>query len=92
MGFNLFKKKLEDEESDELESPKKIRDLKSENRRKRIEPPKPWGKFERLVVLFTFLITVVTALVLILYSKGYRLPKFNFSGFNLFEEKTIIIK
>lgn len=85
MGF--FKRKLEDEEESE------IKDLKPHNKKVRKEPPKPWGKFERLVVLFTLLFTVITAVVLILYSQGLRLPKFNFdlSHFNIFESETIII-
>jgi hypothetical protein len=74
------------------ESPRKIKDLNPENRKKRIEPPKPWGKFERLVVLFTLLFTIVAALLLILYSKGYRLPEVDFNSFNFFEEKVVVIK
>lgn len=95
MAFNLFKKKVEDEEFDELEdSPRKIRDLKPENRKKREEPKKPWGKFERLIVLITLLITIITAIVLDLKSKGYEFPRLNFNinNVNLFKSDTIIIE
>lgn len=93
MNLNPFaKKKMDDEEFDELEeSPRKIKDIKPENRKKRTEPVKPWGKFERYTVLFALLITVLTALILILYSKGLRLPTIKFNDLNLFEEKTIIV-
>ena len=37
------------EDDDLEEQPRKIRDLKPENRRARKEPIKPWGKKERLI-------------------------------------------
>lgn len=91
--MRFFKKKLEDEEIDEIESSRKIRDLRPENRKLRKEPPKPWGKFERYIVLFALLFTVITAIILMLYASGFRLPKFNFSisDFNFFDSETIII-
>src|SRR5687768_7429630 len=106
--MGLFRrKKVEDddeEEFDELEDerPRKrrrIRDLKPENREKRTLPagrqaPKPWGKFERMVVLISLAFTLITALILTMYANGARPPKINFdiSRFNIFEEQTIIIE
>jgi len=93
--MGLFGKRKLEEEFDELEeSPRKIRDLKPQNRKKREEPPKPWGKFERYVVLVALLFTVVTAIILTLYASGVRLPKINIdlSQFNIFKETTIIVR
>lgn len=93
--MGLFGKKKLEEEFDELEeSPRKIRDLKPQNRKKREEPPKPWGKVERYIVLFALLFTVITAIVLTLFASGVRLPKINIdlSQFNIFKETTIIVR
>jgi beta-lactamase class A len=79
--MKLFGKKDEDEEEkdeeEELEEKihsKKFKDLTSENRKKRKEPPKPWGKKERLIVLSTLLITVLIAGGLALSSRDFKLP------------------
>lgn len=89
--MGLFSKKSSDAEA--LED-KEIKDLKPENKKLRKEPPKPWGKFERIVVLIVLLFTVFTAIGLMLYSRGVRLPKINLdvSKFNIFEKETIIIE
>lgn len=87
--MRFFKKKLEDEESIA-----EIKDLKPLNRKLRKEPPKPWGKFERMVVLIALLFTIITALILVLYSEGYRLPKIDFdlNKLNILKSDTIIIE
>jgi hypothetical protein len=78
--MKLFGKKDEDEEEDKKEEleekirSKKFKDLTSENRRKRKEPPKPWGKKERLIVLSTLLITILVAGGLALSSRDFKLP------------------
>lgn len=67
-----------DEDYEEFEerapSPKKFKDLKPENKRKRKEPPKPWGKGERLLVLIVLGITVLTSSLLYISSTSFKLP------------------
>ena len=53
---------------------RKLKDLKSENRKKRKEPPKPWGRKERLLVFWVFFITVALSGVLALSARKYKLP------------------
>lgn len=91
--MNIFKKKLEDEEPVDEVSSRKIRDLKPENRKVRKEPPKPWGKVERYIVLIALLITILAAVALTLYSNGFRIPNvnFDFGKINIFKSDTIII-
>lgn len=50
------------------------RALKSENTRRRKEPPKPWGKKERYLVLVILVLTVGTSAVLALSSRSWKLP------------------
>lgn len=92
--------KDEDEEYDDdptsyKTSRGKLKDLKSENRRKRKEPPKPWGKRERLVVLIVLAVTVLVSGILA-FSNQFHLklgfPKVNFGSLNPFKEETIIIQ
>ena len=75
---------------------KKFRDLNPTNKRKRKEPPKPWGKRERVIVLMVLLVTVVIAAVLAFEAGGkgalhLHLPKIDFSSLNIFKEETIIV-
>jgi len=99
--MRLFGKKKDDDEDldeeEELEEKihsRKFKDLKSENRRKRKEPTKPWGKKERLIVLIVLALTVLLSVFLAAQSRGFNLPhfpkmsefKFPFGG-----EETIII-
>jgi hypothetical protein len=81
---------------------KKFRDLKKENKRKRKEPPKPWGKKERMIVLVTVFATVLISVFLAFSSGGFfptKLFKFNSNllnfkvdSFNPFREQTIVIQ
>lgn len=101
--MGLFKKKDEDfnEESDEKEvgelNKRKIRDLNPENRKSRKEPIKPWGAKERLFVLITFLLTVVTSGALALSARNFKLPKIpqlklsSLSEINPFKEQVIVV-
>jgi len=57
------------EEDDDYED-EEFRDLKPENKRRRKEPPKPWGRPERLTVLIVILITVLTSVILTFYIEG----------------------
>ena len=111
--MGLFGKKKEEdfEEDEELELEddlqdrkltRKFKDLNSENRKKRKEPPKPWGKQERLIVLSVLVATLVISGVLFLTSNtniSFKFPDFSFSfskpdfsSFNIFKEETIEIR
>lgn len=74
-----------------------FKDLKPQNKRKRKEPPKPWGKTERLIVLSCLLITVLTASLLSLSARNWKLPnmpkiKFpNNGGVNPFKETVVVV-
>ena len=106
--MGLFSRKKEEEEElevledtsdrDELRKVRKqFKDLKAENRKARKEPPKPWGKTERLIVLFVLLGTVLTSGILALSARNFKLPKLpqlkisNFSELNPFKEQVIVI-
>jgi beta-lactamase class A len=92
-----FEEVYEDEEIDEIErikARKKFRDLKPENRRRRKEPPKPWGKKERLLVLFIFIATILIATFLSLGSINWKvsgLPRIKIPSLNFWQEETIIL-
>jgi hypothetical protein len=95
--MNIFGKKKESdfdeiEEGDELELERedrkltrKFKDLSPENRKKRKEPPKPWGKKERIIVLAFFLMTTLAAAFMFLSSLKpgiFWVPKINFGQIN----------
>jgi beta-lactamase class A len=92
----------DDIDGDELGGRKSIRDLKPKNRRNRKEPQKPWGKRERLTVLFVLILTMGSSGVLALSAREYKLPglprmqrpNINFSqySFPFLGEKTIILE
>jgi hypothetical protein len=103
--MSIFGKKEDQFEEEEiLEEGRKItrnlKDLKSENKRKRKEPPKPWGKKERLLVFLVLLATTVASAVLLLRSSvklksdnpSITLPKFNLDSINFFKGETIVIE
>ncbi len=80
------KKKKENEEDDiideELEEKReekkvkrKLKDLSPENRKKRKEPPKPWGKKERITVLVIFLVMALAASIMTLAAEGSPIIK-----------------
>lgn len=89
------KEEIDEEEYAEEKLPsKRFRDLKPENRKKRVEPPKPWGKKERLVVLFVFAGTVFLSGILAASARSWKLPglpKLTMPSFNLLKEETIIL-
>lgn len=82
--MSIFRKRneedydYEDEEFKEHEdrrpNPKKFKDLKPENKRKRKEPQKPWGKPERFTILAVLLLTILTSLFLSLSARNFKLP------------------
>ena len=61
------------EEDDDYED-EEFKDLKPENKRRRKEPPKPWGRPERLTVLIVIIITVLTSAILSLSARNFKLP------------------
>lgn len=68
---------LDDEEEDVIERSsrqRKIRDLAPENRNKRKEPPKPWGRTERIIVLVFIFLTVLIPAVLGASARKWKLP------------------
>ena len=76
------------EEDDDYED-EEFRDLKPENKRRRKEPPKPWGRPERLTVLIVILITVLTSVILSLSARNFKLPglpRISLPSFNWGEE------
>ncbi len=75
---------------------KKFRDLKPRNKKKRKEPPKPWGRKERMIVLVILLVTVIISAILALVARNKNtfrlgLPKFDINSLNLFKEETIVV-
>ena len=102
--MSIFQKKkeedydYEDEEFEEHEerrpNPRKFKDLKPENKKKRKEPPKPWGRPERITVLVVILITVLTSVILSLSARNFKLPglpRISLPSFN-WGESTIVIE
>ena len=96
---------LVEEERQDRKLTRKFKDLKSENKKKRKEPPKPWGKTERLLVLAVLLVTLLVSGILFVTSRGFQSPnfsfdsfqniqfsKFDFSNLNIFKEETIEIR
>ena len=82
--MSIFRNKKEEDydyEDEEFEAhedrrpnPRKFKDLKPENKKKRKEPPKPWGRPERITVLIVILITVLTSVILSLSARNFKLP------------------
>ncbi len=105
MGLFNKKKDKEDEIDDDLEvdeeEPRRLRrkfkDLNPENKRSRKEPPKPWGKSERLFVLAVLLITVMLSGFLALSARNFKLAQLpqlklkSLEELNPFKEQLIIV-
>ena len=94
----------EEEEMEEVEEGRKItrklKDLNPENKKKRKEPPKPWGKKERIIVLSVLLVTTVVSAVLLFKNLGgakfkstsFKFPKIDLGSLNIFKGETITIE
>lgn len=67
------RKKKKEEDIDHTSRGKNPASAKASARRRK-EPPKPWGRKERLLVLVLLFITVGTSAVLGIYSRGWKLP------------------
>ncbi len=102
--MGLFRKKVEEDIDDEIETseePRQIKrqfkDLNSENQRTRKEPLKPWGKSERLTVFIVLLITVATSGILALSARNFKVPEIprlkisDISTLNPFREQVIVV-
>lgn len=104
--MSIFRKSRERQEEDyeyeeeerEIEkhkpSTKKFKDLKPQNKKKRKEPPKPWGKKERILVLSVFVISIALAGGLGGSARNWKLPglpKLVLPRLNLFEEEVVVI-
>jgi hypothetical protein len=97
----LFGRKKDEETEEEMAresnfSRRRLRDLNPDNKKKRKEPPKPWGKRERMSILIILLVTVIISAILAIGATGQfkfnlTMPKFDFSSLNIFKEQTIII-
>lgn len=92
--MRLFGRKEEevDEKSSRRLADSKLKDLKPENRKRRKEPIKPWGKKERLFILFLLLITVIISILFSISSGNFEVPKLpSFNMDNIFKGKTVIV-
>jgi len=92
----LFGKKKKKEEDIDHTSREASRDKKALARRRK-EPPKTWGRKERLLVLAVLFITVGASAVLGIYSRGWKLPglprlKAPSIKIPFFGEETIVIE
>ncbi len=78
MAFLRKRRKADEYEDDngeeKMSQKRRIRDLKPENRKRRKELPKPWGKKERYLVLAILVLTVGASAVLGLSSRAWKLP------------------
>ena len=78
MAIFRKRKKADEYEDDngeeKIPQKRRIRDLKPENRKRRKELPKPWGKKERYLVLAILVLTIGTSAVLGLSSRAWKLP------------------
>ncbi len=52
----------------------KVKDLSPKNKKRRKEPPQPWGKKERFLVLIILLGTVIVSTVLAISARDWKLP------------------
>lgn len=100
--MSIFKRAVEEEldfddeemEEEEKGGPlrrKKIKDLKPENKKKRKEPPKPWTKKERYLILYVLSGSIILALILFASARGWKLPGLPKFKLPSFEGQTIII-
>lgn len=106
--MGLFKKKEKEVEdpsyaeasedgSETRQIKRQFKDLNPENKKARIEPVKPWGLKERIIILIVLASTVLTSGILALSARNFKLPKFSkieipdFKSLNPFQEQVIVI-
>lgn len=107
--FGKSREEEEYEEKEELELRKKekregkkfsrnLKDLNPVNKKKRKEPPKPWGKKERLLVLAVFAGLSFTSAMMALKVREFKfpgIPRISFENIKLgsiFKNETIVIE
>jgi len=64
-------------------------------KRRKKEPPKPWGKKERFLILFILLFTILTSIVLALSARAWKLPglpQIKFPAISIFQNETIVLE
>ena len=95
----IFKKRSEDfedeEDNEDQISPRRFKDLNPQNKKKRKEPQKPWGRRERLLIISILLATVIVSIAISFSAQGWKLPglpKLTLPSFNFFNGETIIIE
>ena len=74
-----------------------FKDLKPENKKKRKEPKKPWGRKERIFILFVILTTAGISALLSLSARAWKLPglprvKIPTFSIPFFGEETIVLE
>lgn len=102
LGLGKKKKVEEQDEIEEEVKPKRrkitkkveeIKDLQPKNKKNRKEPPKPWGKGERILVLSLIFGTAAVAAVLGLSSRSWKLPGLpRIFNNNLGLESTVVLE
>lgn len=92
----MAKKKEIKEEEFTVQKPLRRRNLPAGRQGKK-ETNKPWGKKERLVTLFVLMATVLTATILSLSARAWKLPNTpkislpDIKNFSLFKEQTVVV-
>lgn len=92
--MSIFKLQKPEEPEEDIKPPRKVKDLNPQNKKVRKEPAKPWGRKERLIVLTTFLLTVLSAGFLFLSSRSWKLPNFpriEIPKLQIFQNQTVTI-
>ena len=95
--MSVFRKKDQEDfdEEEEFEerdrSRKRIKDLKPENRKKRKELPKPWGRKERYLVLGTVLGSVIVSALLFVSARNWKIPGLPRITLPSFNQEAIVI-
>lgn len=94
--MSIFKKEedvVEVEEKDTFR-PKRVVKEGDVKKRKKKEPPKPWTKKERYLVLGVLLFTIITSGVLAMSAREWKLPGFPRISFpsSIFKEEKIVIE
>lgn len=92
LGFTITRKKKEDEE----ELVKGKGEEKKETRKRKKEPPKPWGRVERVIVFSLFGSTILVSSLLALSARNWKLsgvsfkflPNFSFHKTYILEKPT----
>jgi beta-lactamase class A len=99
--MSIFNQKNQDDNVDDdasleedLRVLRKLRKQRIENKKKRREPPKPWGKKERYLVGITLLATVLISAISAMGAREWKLAgvkRFKLPSLNIFKEETITI-